>query len=48
VSKRGSWWLDYTEWLSIRSGELKAAPAKLASRKQKAQAKAPGTYVHAS
>jgi polyhydroxyalkanoate synthase len=48
VSKRGSWWPDYTEWLSTRSGELKAAPAKLGSRKYKAQAKAPGTYVHAS
>jgi polyhydroxyalkanoate synthase subunit PhaC len=48
VSKRGSWWPDYTEWLSTRSGELKAAPAKLGSQKYKAQAKAPGTYVHSS
>jgi polyhydroxyalkanoate synthase subunit PhaC len=48
VSKQGSWWTDYAEWLASRSGELKAAPAKLGSREYKAQAKAPGTYVHAS
>ncbi|HWE32126.1 MAG TPA: alpha/beta fold hydrolase [Solirubrobacteraceae bacterium] len=48
VTKRGSWWPDYTEWLSTRSGELKAAPAKLGRKEYKAQAKAPGTYVHAS
>jgi polyhydroxyalkanoate synthase len=48
VAKRGSWWPDYIEWLSTRSGELKAAPAKLGSKEYKAQAKAPGTYVHAS
>ena len=48
VTKQGSWWPDYSEWLSTRSGAIKAAPAKLGSRGHKAQAKAPGTYVHAS
>ncbi|HEV3055073.1 MAG TPA: alpha/beta fold hydrolase [Solirubrobacteraceae bacterium] len=48
VTKQGSWWPDYVEWLSTRSGELKAAPTTLGSRDHKAQSKAPGTYVHAS
>jgi polyhydroxyalkanoate synthase subunit PhaC len=47
-TRRGSWWPDYAEWLQARSGELKAAPAKLGSRKHKPVAKAPGSYVHAS
>jgi polyhydroxyalkanoate synthase subunit PhaC len=46
--KRGSWWPDYGEWLSERAGELKPAPKTLGSRKYKAEAKAPGSYVHAS
>jgi len=46
--RRGSWWPDYDTWLSERSGELKAAPKALGSRRHKATAKAPGTYVHAS
>jgi polyhydroxyalkanoate synthase len=47
VTKRGSWWPDHVEWLSTRSGELKPAPTALGNRRYKAQAKAPGTYVHA-
>lgn len=46
--RRGSWWPDYGAWLSDRSGELKAAAKTLGSRRHKATAKAPGTYVHAS
>ena len=46
--KRGSWWPDYRDWLSQRAGELKPAPTTLGSRKHKATAKAPGSYVHAS
>jgi poly[(R)-3-hydroxyalkanoate] polymerase subunit PhaC len=46
--KRGSWWCDYRDWLSERAGELKPAPRTLGSRKHKATAKAPGSYVHAS
>jgi polyhydroxyalkanoate synthase len=45
---RGSWWPDYADWLIQRAGELKPAPKTLGSRKHKATAKAPGTYVHAS
>ena len=48
VTKRGSWWPDYIEWLSTRSGSLKAAPKSLGSRTHKATAKAPGTYVMAN
>jgi poly[(R)-3-hydroxyalkanoate] polymerase subunit PhaC len=46
--KRGSWWPDYVAWLTARSGERRPAPKTLGSRKYKATAKAPGTYVHAS
>jgi polyhydroxyalkanoate synthase len=48
VIKSGSWWPDHVDWLEARSGARKAAPAKLGSRAHKAQAKAPGIYVHAS
>jgi polyhydroxyalkanoate synthase len=46
--KPGSWWPDYSAWLGDRSGALKAAPAALGSRRHKAAARAPGTYVHAA
>ena len=46
--KPGSWWPDYIAWLTERSGELRPAPKTLGSRKYKASAKAPGSYVHAS
>ena len=46
--KPGSWWPDYIAWLAQRSGELGPAPKTLGSRKHKASAKAPGSYVHAS
>ena len=42
----GSWWPDWDAWLIERSGELKPAPKTLGARGFKAQAKAPGTYVH--
>jgi len=45
--ERGSWWPDYVRWLDARSGERKPAPRKLGSRRHKALAKAPGSYVHA-
>jgi poly(3-hydroxyalkanoate) synthetase len=47
VTHRGSWWSDYVAWLEPRSGERIPAPTKLGSRKHKAIAKAPGTYVMA-
>jgi poly[(R)-3-hydroxyalkanoate] polymerase subunit PhaC len=46
--KPGSWWPDYSEWLGSRSGPLIAAPKTLGSKKHKASARAPGTYVHAA
>jgi polyhydroxyalkanoate synthase subunit PhaC len=48
ATKQGSWWPDWLEWLGERSGALVMAPKTLGSRKHKALAKAPGTYVHAS
>jgi polyhydroxyalkanoate synthase subunit PhaC len=48
VTVSGSWWPDYIEWLSTRSGALKGAPKGLGNRTHKAQAKAPGSYVHAT
>jgi poly(3-hydroxyalkanoate) synthetase len=47
-TQTGSWWPDYSAWLAERSGELKAAPARLGSRARKPTAKAPGSYVHAN
>ena len=47
VTRPGSWWTDYADWLGTRSGALKAAPPKQGSRTYKVRAKAPGTYVHA-
>ncbi|HMD56939.1 MAG TPA: alpha/beta fold hydrolase [Solirubrobacteraceae bacterium] len=46
--KQGSWWPDYVAWLGERSGALKAAPKALGSRRFKATAKAPGSYVRAA
>jgi polyhydroxyalkanoate synthase len=46
-AKQGSWWPDYRDWLGTRSGALKPAPKSLGSRKHRATAKAPGSYVHA-
>jgi polyhydroxyalkanoate synthase len=45
---QGSWWPDYDEWLAARSGKLKPAPKRLGGGRHKAQAKAPGSYVHAA
>ena len=42
----GSWWPDWTAWLAERSGQRKAAPARLGSRTHKPRGKAPGSYVH--
>jgi polyhydroxyalkanoate synthase len=44
----GSWWPDYDQWLAARSGENKPAPKRLGNTRHKAQAKAPGNYVHAA
>ncbi|MGA8014619.1 MAG: alpha/beta fold hydrolase [Candidatus Dormiibacterota bacterium] len=43
----GSWWSDYSAWLSERSGSLHRARAHPGSLRFRALAKAPGSYVHA-
>jgi len=44
--KKGSWWLDYADWLGQRSGQQKNAPKKLGRGSDyKPLADAPGTYV---
>ena len=42
----GSWWPDYADWLSVRTGDEKAAPAELAGGGLEPIGEAPGTYVH--
>jgi polyhydroxyalkanoate synthase len=43
--RKGSWWLDWRDWLHARSGEEIAAPVSLGSERHPVLAKAPGTYV---
>lgn len=40
-----SWWNNWKDWLVARSGEKRAAPAALGSKRHPAGVKAPGTYV---
>ena len=43
--RKGSWWLDWRDWLRARSGEEVAAPASPGSERHPVLAAAPGTYV---
>ena len=43
--RKGSWWLDWRDWLHARSGELVGAPASLGSERHPVIVSAPGTYV---
>jgi polyhydroxyalkanoate synthase len=44
VRHEGSWWSDWTAWLSARSGKMVRPPA-MGSVKHRPQQDAPGTYV---
>ncbi len=46
VKVKGSWWDDWVEWLSLRSGEERPKPRKLGNATYQPLDKAPGTYVH--
>lgn len=43
--KAGSWWPFWTQWLTERAGDKKAAPKALGSKKYKAMDPAPGLYA---
>lgn len=43
--RKGSWWLDWRDWLQARSGDEVAAPASLGSARYPSLDPAPGTYV---
>ena len=43
--RKGSWWLDWRDWLHARSGEEVVAAASLGSTRHPILAAAPGTYV---
>jgi polyhydroxyalkanoate synthase len=41
----GSWWPHWLDWIKVRSGEMKHAPAALGSEQHPALGAAPGRYV---
>jgi polyhydroxyalkanoate synthase len=43
--RKGSWWLDWRDWLHPRSGEEISAPTSLGSKRYPSLGTAPGTYV---
>jgi polyhydroxyalkanoate synthase subunit PhaC len=43
--RKGSWWLDWRDWLHARSGEEVTAPTSLGSARHRPLGAAPGTYV---
>ncbi|KJC57281.1 poly(R)-hydroxyalkanoic acid synthase [Bradyrhizobium sp. LTSPM299] len=43
--RKGSWWLDWRDWMHARSGDEVTAPASLGSAKHSPLGAAPGTYV---
>ena len=45
VAHQESWWVRWADWLSVRSGGMKAAPRKLGSKAHTPITDAPGHYV---
>jgi polyhydroxyalkanoate synthase subunit PhaC len=43
--QQGSWWEAWSQWVLPRSGDLRAAPKKLGSRRHPVLDDAPGSYV---
>jgi len=43
--RKGSWWLDWRDWLHARSSEEVASPASLGSARHPTLGAAPGSYV---
>ncbi len=43
---KGSWWSDYVDWLSVRTGPERAKPRRLGNAAFEPVCPAPGTYVH--
>jgi polyhydroxyalkanoate synthase len=43
---KGSWWDDYVEWLTERTGPERSKPRRLGSAAYEPICDAPGTYVH--
>jgi polyhydroxyalkanoate synthase len=48
AKEQGSWWPDYSAWLSARSGGQVPAPRSLGSSRFRVIQPAPGSYVHAA
>lgn len=42
----GTWWQDWVEWLTPRSGPVKRAPKRLGNRRYPPLEPAPGSYIH--
>jgi polyhydroxyalkanoate synthase len=45
TTSQGTWWTDWDEWLAVRSGAMRPAPARLGNRLFKLVGAAPGEYV---